>query len=135
MNFTIGAGARNLALLISAATMLVPGILRAQTVTISPGYTSIGVNQTLQYTATVTGLTNKTVAWSVVGVVGGNAAYGKITQAGLYTAPATIPANGITVSALGSDGKTMGIVYECCAARTNHHGDHAESDSHRQLFH
>ena len=111
MNLTIGAGRGNLALLIGAATMLVPGILRAQTVTISPGYTNIGVNQTLQYTATVTGLTNKTVTWSVVGVVGGNATYGKITQAGLYTAPAAIPANGITVSALASDGKTMGIVY------------------------
>ena len=54
---------RSLALMMCAATALVPGGLRAQTVTISPGYTSIGVNQTLQYTAAVTGLTNKTVTW------------------------------------------------------------------------
>ena len=102
---------RSLALLIYAATALVPSALRAQTVTISPGYTSIGVNQTLQYRAAVTVLTNKTVTWSVSGVLGGNAKNGTITAAGLYKAPAAVPANGVTVSALASDGKTTGIVY------------------------
>ena len=102
---------RNLALLMCAAAAFVPSALKAQTVTISPGYTSIGVNQTLQYTATVTGLTNQTVTWSVSGVTGGNATNGKITQAGLYTAPAKIPANGVTIGALASDGKTLGVVY------------------------
>jgi uncharacterized protein (DUF1800 family) len=100
---------RILVLLLCAASPLVTHALQAQTVTISPGYTTIGVNQTLQYTATVTGLMNTTVAWSVAGIVGGNSKYGTITQNGLYTAPAA-PV-GPTVSALASDGKTMGIVY------------------------
>jgi hypothetical protein len=85
--------------------------LQAQSIAISPGYTTIGVSATVQYSATVTGLTNTTVTWSVVGVKGGNSTYGTITTGGLYTAPAQIPANGITISALGSDKKTSATVY------------------------
>src|SRR5271165_2738966 len=85
--------------------------LSAQTITITPGYTSIGVNQSLQYTATVTGLANTKVTWEVSSVVGGNKTLGTITQTGLYTAPAVVPTVGTTIIALGSDGKTMGIVY------------------------
>jgi hypothetical protein len=102
---------RGLGLFCCVAVLLAPGVLKAQSITIHPGYTTVGVNQTVQYAATVTGITNKTVTWSVSGVKGGNSTYGTITTGGLYTAPATIPANGITVSALGSDGKTSAIVY------------------------
>src|SRR5208283_2847806 len=101
---------RNLGLFLCMAALLVPAAL-AQTVTISPGYTTVGVNGTVQYTATVTGLANTAVTWSVSGVKGGNSTNGTITTGGLYTAPAKIPANGITVSALGSDNKTSAIVY------------------------
>jgi uncharacterized protein (DUF1800 family) len=87
------------------------GGLNGQTITLTPGYTSIGVNQTLQYTATVSGLANTKVTWEVSSVVGGNSKLGTITQSGLYTAPAVVPTVGTTVIALGSDGKTMGIVY------------------------
>src|ERR1700748_2296633 len=75
----------------------------ATTVSISPGYTNLGVNQTLQYTATVTGLTNTAVTWAVSGKVGGNATNGTITTGGLYTAPAAVPANGVTITAIASD--------------------------------
>ena len=85
--------------------------LQAQSVTISPGYTSVGVNGTVQYTATVTGLANTTVTWSVSGVVGGSSKNGTISTGGLYTAPSKIPANGVTISALASDGRTSAIVY------------------------
>ena len=87
------------------------GTTASPTVKISPGYTSIGVNDTLQYSAAVTGLTNKTVTWKVSGKPGGDSTNGTITTGGLYTAPATIPPNGITISALASDGKTSDIVY------------------------
>ncbi len=82
----------------------------ATTVTISPGYMSIGVNQTLQYSATVTGLSNTAVTWQVSGKVGGNSTYGTITIGGLYTAPAAIPANGVTITAVAAD-KTSNTVY------------------------
>jgi len=102
---------RNLGLFVFAAALLAPNALIAQSITISPGYTTVGVNGTVQYTATVTGLANTAVTWSVSGVKGGNSTYGTITTGGLYTAPAKIPSNGVTVSALGSDKKTSGIVY------------------------
>ncbi|HVT34033.1 MAG TPA: DUF1800 family protein [Nevskiaceae bacterium] len=80
-------------------------------VTISPGYTSVGVNGTVQYTATVTGLAKKHVTWYVSGKHGGGPVNGTISKTGLYTAPAKIPKNGVTISALASDGKTQAIVY------------------------
>ena len=82
-------------------------------ITINPGYTTIGVGGTVQYTATVTGLTNTVVTWEVNGVPAGNSTNGTISTSGLYKAPATVPAgnSGTTVIALGSDGKTMGVVY------------------------
>ncbi len=101
----------DLRLVLCAAALLAPGALQAQSIVISPGYTTVGVSQTVQYTAAVTGLANTAVTWSVSGVKGGNTTYGTITSGGFYTAPATIPANGITVSALGSDKKTSAIVY------------------------
>jgi len=102
---------RGLRLLWCFAAVLAPGVLKAQSIAISPSYTTVGVNGTVQYSAKVTGLASTTVAWSVSGVKGGNATNGTITTGGLYTAPAKIPANGITISALGSDGKTSAIVY------------------------
>jgi hypothetical protein len=79
-------------------------------IAISPGYTNIGVGQTLQYTATVVGLPN-TVTWEVNGVAGGNSTIGTITTGGLYQAPALVPSVSTLVEALGSDGKTLGVEY------------------------
>jgi len=53
-------------------------------VTLSPTTATIAFSTTKQFTATVAGTTNQTVAWTVVG---GNA-NGTITATGLYTAPA-----------------------------------------------
>ncbi|MFI4980804.1 MAG: hypothetical protein ACHQIO_10675, partial [Nevskiales bacterium] len=95
----------------AALLALLSGAAYAQSITISPSYTTIGVNATVQYSAQVTGLSNTAVTWSVSGVKGGNAQNGTITTAGLYKAPAAIPANGITIGALGSDNKTSAVVY------------------------
>jgi len=83
----------------------------APSISISPGYTNLGVGQTLQYKATVTGLANTAVTWEVSGVKGGNATLGTITQSGFYKAPAAIPAASTLIEAFGSDGKTLGCVY------------------------
>ena len=87
-----------------------PAARAATTVTVTPGYTNLGVNSTLQYTAVVKGLTTTTVKWEISGVLGGNATLGKITTAGLYTSPATIPAASILIEAIASDG-TIGCQY------------------------
>lgn len=83
----------------------------AQTVTITPGYTNLGVGATLQYSATVTGLSNTSVTWEVSGVKGGNATVGTISSTGLYQAPAQVPTVSTLIEALASDNKTMGVMY------------------------
>jgi uncharacterized membrane protein YgcG len=96
---------------VSLFALLCGAAQAAPSVSINPSYTSVGVNGTVQYAATVSGLSNTAVTWSVSGVNGGNSTYGTITAAGLYKAPAQIPANGVTIGALASDNKTQGVVY------------------------
>lgn len=69
-------------------------------VTVAPTTASLQVGATQQFNSTVTGTTNSSVTWSVSGVAGGNATVGTINAAGLYTAPASVPAtNPVTVRA------------------------------------
>lgn len=88
--------------------LLLPAVVKAQSITIDQGYMSVGVNGTVQYTATVTGLTDKTVTWSVNGTA---AKSGTISASGLYTAPAAVPTNGVVITAMASDKKTTALTY------------------------
>src|SRR5882762_2337874 len=56
-------------------------------VSVSASATSVAAGQNAQFTATVTGTTNSSVTWLVVG----GAADGAISASGLYTAPAVVP--------------------------------------------
>ncbi len=77
------------------------------TVTIAPASASVAINSTAQFTATVTGATNNTVAWSVNGVPGGNSVVGTISSTGLYSAPAAIPSpSSVTVNAVSVQNPT-----------------------------
>ena len=102
---------KGIAVLLCAASPFMAGTLQAQSIKITPGYITIGVGQKVQYTASTTGLSDTSVSWYVGSTKGGNSTYGTITQAGLYTAPATIPSNSITVTARGSDNITTATVY------------------------
>jgi uncharacterized protein (DUF1800 family) len=73
------------------ALIALPAILPAQSLSVLPANQTVGVNATVQYTVTATGLSSNSVTWSAGGVVGGTATAGTITASGLYTAPATIP--------------------------------------------
>ncbi len=102
------------ALLITVCAILCPLVAQAATtpsITISPGYTNLAVGATLQYSATVTGLTNTAVTWTVNEIVGGNSTIGTISSTGLYKAPATVPTASTLIVAIGSDGKTLGLMY------------------------
>ena len=81
---------------------------RAQSVVITPAYASVAPGGTVQYVATVSGVSGKTVTWSIHG---GNAQNGTISSTGLYTAPKTVPKTAITVTALAADKKTSLTVY------------------------
>ena len=62
-------------------------------VSVTPASTSVNVNATAPFKATVTGATDQTVTWDVNGFVGGNATVGFIDSiSGVYTAPPTVPA-------------------------------------------
>jgi hypothetical protein len=61
-------------------------------VTVAPTSASLQVGATQQFNSTVTGTTNSSVTWSVNGIAGGNATVGTVSAAGLYTAPASVPA-------------------------------------------
>ena len=76
----------NAVLVITAPTTTV-------TVTASPATVNVQTGATAVFTATVSGASNTSVTWRVNGIAGGNATVGTISPTGIYTAPATIPAN------------------------------------------
>src|SRR5208282_2421886 len=60
-------------------------------VTVSPATANVQEGATLQFTATVTNISNPAVNWTVSGVAGGNSTVGTISSSGLYTAPLVVP--------------------------------------------
>jgi hypothetical protein len=67
------------------------------TVSMTASSTTVEVNQTVQFTATVSGNNDQGVEWFVNSVSGGDAVLGRITADGLYTAPASVPGQGLIV--------------------------------------
>lgn len=75
------------------------------TVGLSPATVSVALGTTEQFSGYAVGNINNSLTWQVNGVSGGSSTYGSITQAntyndngGLYTAPATMPMTGPTVT-------------------------------------
>ena len=67
------------------------------TVTVSPTNASVKIRQTRQFTA------NTKVVWKINGVTGGNSTVGKISTAGLYTAPIAVPSpSTVTLTAVST---------------------------------
>ncbi|MBN8249688.1 MAG: DUF1800 family protein, partial [Verrucomicrobia bacterium] len=62
-------------------------------VAVSPSSATVALGAVRTFTATVTGTNNTAVTWSVNGVSGGSATLGRITTAGVYTAPPAMPAS------------------------------------------
>lgn len=83
----------------SANVSVVPQSNGSVAVSISPTAISVAGGASQQFSATVSGTSNTAVNWSVNGVAGGNATYGSISSAGLYTAPACPSASSVTVTA------------------------------------
>ena len=62
------------------------------TVTVAPTTASVLLGEPRTFTATVSNTPNTAVSWSVNGIPGGNATVGTIDAAGVFTAPANLPA-------------------------------------------
>ena len=84
----------------SAAITITPPV----TVVVTPASASVQAGLGSQaFTATVSNSANTTVTWQVSGVTGGNAVVGTISAAGLYHAPANVPAPAaVTVTAVSA---------------------------------
>lgn len=101
-------------LLLFLCALLSPLGARAMTspsIVISPGYSTIATSSTLQYSATVSGLSNTSVIWEVNGIIGGNSTVGTISASGLYQAPAIAPASDLLIYAVASNKTTVAVVY------------------------
>ena len=69
----------------------------SQPIEVYPGPANIAIGTTRQMSAYVP-LSPNTVNWAINGVIGGDSTYGTVSQTGLYTAPAVVPAqNTITI--------------------------------------
>lgn len=75
----------------ASTTVTIPAVA----ISISPSSASVAPNGAQQFTANVTGTVNKSVKWSESG-------NGKVSTAGLYTAPATLENDAVTATALAS---------------------------------
>jgi hypothetical protein len=80
-------------------------------VSISPTAVNLTPAQSQIFTVTVsgTGAFNSTVNWSVNGVRGGNSTIGSVSDAGLYTAPNTVPTSStvlVTATSVGDASKS-----------------------------
>ncbi len=93
----------------STAITAIPFTVRG--IRVTPPTTTLASGQTLQFGITVILDGDQSVQWSVNGVSGGNAAVGKITAGGIFTAPAlplSVPSSIVFVRATSS---TMPAVY------------------------
>ena len=71
-------------------------------VSVSPGTAFVVAGATQQFTATIQGVSNAAVTWSVDQVSGGNATVGTITATGQYTAPAQVGTHTITATSVAT---------------------------------
>lgn len=81
----------------SGSALVVVSAPQQVTISISPANTSVSQAGNVQFTATVSGLSNKSVVWSVT------RGTGTITQSGLFTAPSKTEADAVTATSQ-SDG-------------------------------
>jgi uncharacterized protein (DUF1800 family) len=77
-------------------------------VAITPSTANVRAGDTLQFAAKVNGTMDQSVVWSVNGTVGGDAAMGKISTSGVYTAPAALPTpNSVSIEATSASDKSL----------------------------
>lgn len=96
---------------------------------ISPDGAAISPGSTLQFTATIQGLTNTAVTWSVDGAAGGNSSVGTVSTSGLYTAPNAIGPHTVTAASVAYPSDTVNaritVINVAQSAVLTYHNDDA----------
>lgn len=105
--------------------------------TLSPSSgTLLNPGATQQFTATIQGLTNTGVTWSVDGVAGGNSTTGAISTTGLYTAPNSVGAHAITATSVANPSSAITsnvtVVNVANSAVLTYHNDDARDGAYLQ---
>ncbi len=100
------------------------------TFTVSPQDTTVSPSSEQQFTATIQGISNTEVNWSVDGIAGGNSDVGTISASGLYTAPSALGAHTITAASAADPSATASpvqvvVVNASAAAVLTYHNDDA----------
>lgn len=96
---------------------------------ISPDGAAISPGSTEQFTATIQGLTNTAVTWSVDGAAGGNSSVGTVSTSGLYTAPNAIGPHTVTAASVAYPSDTVNaritVINVAQSAVLTYHNDDA----------
>lgn len=96
---------------------------------VSPDGAAISPGATQQFTATIQGLTNTAVTWSVDGVAGGNSSVGTVSTGGLYTAPHAIGPHTVTAASAAFPSDTVNgrvtVINAAPSAVLTYHNDDA----------
>jgi hypothetical protein len=77
------------------------------TLGVSPATAAVQESGTQQFTATIQGISNTSVTWSVDGVAGGNATAGTISAMGIYTAPAQLGTHTVAATSVADTGASV----------------------------
>jgi ribosomal protein S12 methylthiotransferase accessory factor YcaO len=78
----------------------------------------VRVGRTQKFSATVQNASASTVTWAVNGIAGGNSTVGKISSAGVYTAPSKVPSPAqVTVIATSTADASKSASASASAAR------------------
>ena len=98
-------------------------------IVVSPSSAVIAPSATQQFSATVQGVSNTSVTWSVDSIAGGNSTDGVITSSGLYTAPAAVGTYTIVATSTAdpslSGSATVTVSQGSQAAVLTYHNDDA----------
>lgn len=103
---------------VQSITLSGQGKAAATIVGISPRQSVMSATQTVQFSATISGLPSTNISWMVDGVAGGSISAGTITANGLYTPPSTPGSHIVTAVDISSPTQTASAT----ASVTNYTG-------------
>lgn len=105
-------------------------------ISVSPSSGTVVPSGTQQFSATIQGLTNTAVTWSVDSVPGGNSTRGTISASGLYSAPSAIGAHRIGATSVANPNTSaysaITVINFAPAAVLTYHNDDARDGAYLQ---
>src|SRR5579872_2642192 len=96
--------------------------------TITPASAIVAPSAREQFAASLTGLPDTSVVWSVDGIAGGNARIGTVTSSGLYSAPASVGPHTVGATSVADSSASVSAVitvvnFQNTAVLTYHNDD------------